>query len=98
MSSSSGVSGNISPVAVASVHSTVAAVMAVAGVVVPQLSPHVQAVITRRQTEAAWLLPAHHSSATLQQHSLPPPHLLFNRQEIITLLQPTKYDLMMKKN
>ncbi|KAF2352010.1 Armadillo-type fold [Trinorchestia longiramus] len=90
-SSSSGVSASVSPTVVASVHCTVAAVMAVAAALVPQLSSHVQAVITRRQEEAAWLLPNEGEVAIHAplQHTLPPPHLLFNRQEIITLLQPT---------
>ena len=72
------------------IHTLVAAVMAVAAAVVPQLHPHISAVITRRETEASWLLPGDTTDAPQLTQASPPSHLLFSRQEIITLLQPTK--------
>lgn len=89
-----GGSGGASNFAVWSTHALVVAVMAVAAAVVPPLHPHVQAVITRRQREAPYLLPPEGETAppAPDDLSLPPPHLLFNRQEIITLLQPTSLD------
>ena len=63
--------------------------MVVAAAVVPQLTEHIQQIISNRQEEGVYLLPG--GSDTLPHGCLlPAPHLLFDRQQIITLLQPTK--------
>uniref|UniRef100_A0A6A7FW16 Protein EFR3 homolog B-like n=1 Tax=Hirondellea gigas TaxID=1518452 RepID=A0A6A7FW16_9CRUS len=72
------------------VHALIAAVMVVAAAVVPQLNTHVSTVVSRRERDAAWLLPKGEEEPMIPSTNfVPAPHLLFNRQEIISLLQPT---------